>query len=122
MLKQNEFDFLTRDSVLKLNDIRTVSIKRIQYQHSGRIDVTSDTYKMIESLVIQKLFFGFYRDTEKIRSDNNNLIFEIAELEEKIEKLGSYQSVVHEIRQLISQTKEEMISISSLNELLGKAD
>lgn len=62
LLKKSEFVFITHNSVLKLNDIRTVSINRILYQQSGRILPTSDTYKQIEKLVLQKYFPSFYHD------------------------------------------------------------
>lgn len=51
--------------MLKLNDIRTVSINRILYQQSGRVPPSSDTYKQIETLVLQKYFLCFYHDFEQ---------------------------------------------------------
>ena len=60
LLKSCDFSFIIHDSVLKLNDIRTVSINRILYKHKGDIPPTSDTYKEIESLVLQKYFPDFY--------------------------------------------------------------
>lgn len=65
LLKSNEFSFISHDSVLKLNDIRTVSINRILYQQSGRIDPTSDTYKQIESLSLRKYFPSFFHELEQ---------------------------------------------------------
>lgn len=65
LLKVSEFSFITHDSVLKLNDIRTVSVNRILYQQSGRVPPSSDTYKQIETLVLQKYFPGFYHDFEQ---------------------------------------------------------
>lgn len=60
MLKQSEYPFIRHDSVMKLNDIRTVSINRVLYhQKSGRIDIYSDEYKLIEELVITKYFPEF---------------------------------------------------------------
>lgn len=58
-------DELDRFSQLKLNDIRTASVNRILYQQSGRIPPSSDTYKQIEKLVLQKYFPGFYHDFEQ---------------------------------------------------------
>ncbi len=65
LLKSSEFTFISHDSVLKLNDIRTVSINRILYQQNGRIDPSSDTYKEIETLVLQKYFPSFLHDYEQ---------------------------------------------------------
>ena len=45
LLKSSEFSFISHDSLLKPNDIRTVSINRLLYQQSGRISPDSDTYK-----------------------------------------------------------------------------
>ena len=59
LLKSSEFSCIKHDSVLKLNDIRTVSINRILYKHDGRISPLSDTYKTIEELVIRKYFSEF---------------------------------------------------------------
>lgn len=65
LLKKSEFSFITHDSALKLNDIRTVSVNRILYQQNGRILPSSDTYKQIEKLVLQKYFPDFYHDFEQ---------------------------------------------------------
>lgn len=64
LLKKSEFSFIKHDSILKLNDIRTVSINRILYQQSGRISPSSDTYKQIETLVL-KIFSQKERITFK---------------------------------------------------------
>ncbi len=65
LLKSSEFSFISHDSVLKINDIRTVSINRILYQQSGRIGSCSDTYKEIETLVLRKYFPSFLYDYEQ---------------------------------------------------------
>ena len=67
LLKNSEFSFINHDSVLKLIDIRTVSVNRILYQHNGVIPTTSDTYKQIEQLVIHKYFPSFYHDYEQLQ-------------------------------------------------------
>lgn len=65
LLKSNEFSFISHDSILKLNDMRTVSVNRILYQQSGRIDPSSDTYKEIETLTLRKYFPSFFHDYEQ---------------------------------------------------------
>ncbi len=86
LLKSSEFPFITHNSVLKLNDIRTVSINRILYQQRGRINLSSDTYKQIEQLVLQKYFPTFYHDFEQrgqtIKSLTEQLKEEIKALQE----------------------------------------
>ena len=67
LLKANEFTFINHDSVLKLNDIRTVSVNRILYQQSGLIAPVSDAYKQIEQLVLQKYFPSFYYDYSQLQ-------------------------------------------------------
>lgn len=68
LLKRIDFSFITHDSVLKLNDIRTVSVNRILYQHDGIIATTSDIYKQIEHLVLQKYFPEFYYEYKQLQS------------------------------------------------------
>ncbi|MCM1044341.1 MAG: hypothetical protein NC417_02415 [Candidatus Gastranaerophilales bacterium] len=101
LLKNSEFSFITHDSVLKLNDIRTASVNRILYQQSGRIPPSSDTYKQIEKLVLQKYFPSFYYDYEqnlqavaslneqlKEAADHNNILkAENKQLKIKLETL-----------------------------------
>lgn len=106
LLKSSEFSFISHDSLLKLNDIRTVSINRILYQQSGRIPPDSDTYKQIETLTFQKYFPTFYHshkqnlqtiqalseqlqkantDKENLQSENEQLKAEIASIKEQPE-------------------------------------
>lgn len=110
LLKNSDFSFITHDSVLKLNDIRTVSVGRILYKQSGKISPASDTYKQIEALVIQKYFSGFYYDflkqkqtirkleqgkndveqkNETLSQENENLKNELEKLKEKLNKIQS---------------------------------
>lgn len=91
LLKKSEFTWLKHDSILKLNDLRTVSINRVLYQHKGGyIKPASKTYKIIESLVIKKYFAEFYHEfeedkktIEKIKEENKSLENKVKELEEK---------------------------------------
>lgn len=83
LLKSSEFLFISHDSVLKLNDIRTVSVNRILYQHRGRISPSSDTYKQIEKLVIQKYFSSFYHDFEQNVRIITSLSEQLKEAKEK---------------------------------------
>lgn len=101
LLKSQDFSFLTHDSVLKLNDIRTVSINRILYQHTGRMDLSSNTYKQIEALSLQKYFpevchelvkkettIKTLTDDKKKLSDENTILSdEIKNLKEELNLL-----------------------------------
>lgn len=100
LLKGNEFSFINHDSVLKLNDIRTVSINRILYKYSGQISLSSDTYKLIETLVLQKYFPDFHYNFMK----NNQTI---AILKEKNAELQKKQAIL----QAENETLREKISI-----------
>ncbi len=89
LLKNSDFPFISHDSVLKLNDIKTVSINRILYQQSGRIDPASDTYKQIESLALIKYFPDFFYDYEKNKKSIeslNNQIAVLADNKKNLEK------------------------------------
>lgn len=99
LLKCTDFSFISHDSVLKLNDIRTVSINRILYQQQGRIDPSSDIYKEIETLVLKKYFPSFLFDYEQknktiesltnqintLTAEKNDLTAENDQLKAKIE-------------------------------------
>lgn len=94
LLKSQDFSFLKHNSVLKLNDIRTVSINRILYQHTGRMDLNSDTYKQIEFLALQKYFPEVHHKlTQKeiaviaLNEDKKKLAEENAALTEENKKL-----------------------------------
>lgn len=87
LLINSEFSFINHDSVLKLNDIRTVSVNRILYQQSGRIPPSSDTYKQIEKLVIQKYFPSFYHDFVQNNQD-------ISSLNKQLEKAKENQDIL----------------------------
>lgn len=82
LLKSNEFSFISHHSVLKLNDIRTVSINRILYSQNEQISPESDTYKQIETLVLQKYFPTFYYDFNQCKLTISSLNAKAAKLEE----------------------------------------
>lgn len=86
LLKQSEHRFLTHDSVLKLNDIRTVSVARIKYkQENGYLDPNSDTYKEIEKIVFSKYFYSYFFQYEQLLKEN-------AMLKEEIDRLKNSDS------------------------------
>ena len=102
LLKSSEFSFISHDSLLNLNDIRTVSINRILYRQQGRIDPSSDYYKQIESLALRKYFPSFfhaYEETQKALASLSNqvstLTKENSNLEAEIEKLKSELNSLH---------------------------
>ena len=94
LLKNSEFSFISHDSVLKLNDLRTVSINRILYKQNGQIPPSSDTYKQIEKLVLKKYFPSFQYEFEQnlqtiqsLKEDISNLETDKNDLTEENEKL-----------------------------------
>lgn len=108
LLKNSEFSFITHDSVLKLNDIRTASVNRILYQQNGRIPPSSDTYKQIENLVLQKYFPGFYHDYEQ------NLQA-VASLNEQLKEATDHNNVLEVENKLLKaelETLQNQISVS----------
>ena len=108
LLKSSEFSFISHDSVLKLNDIRTVSINRILYQQSGRIDPVSDTYKEIESLVLRKYFPSFLRDYEQNNKTIESLNEQVSTLTEEKETLQTENAQLKaEIESLWSQLNDK---------------
>ena len=89
LLKSSEFPFITHDSVLKLNDIRTVSVNRILYQHTGAISLSSDTYKKIEKLVLQKYFPTFIYDFTQMENKLADSEKRLKEMNETLNLLTS---------------------------------
>ncbi len=95
LLKKADYSFIQHDSVMKLNDIRTVSINRILYhQKDGRIDINSTEYKAIEELVLNKYFPSFLHelrtcisDKEQLETKNREQGQQIIDLETKIKEL-----------------------------------
>ena len=74
LLKKSEFPFLRHDSVVKLNDIRTVSDARIKYSHNASISPSSDTYKFIEDGVFRRYFPSISFDYDKLKIDHENVV------------------------------------------------
>ena len=87
LLKSSDFSCIKHDSILKLNDIRTVSINRIIYKHKGNIEPTTDTYKDIETLVLKKYFAEFAYEFENNKKIIDSLKENNSELEEENRKL-----------------------------------
>lgn len=87
LLKNSDFSFIQRDSVLKLNDLRTVSVNRILYKQEGRIQPTSSIYKDIEKLVLRKYFTSFEYEYNKTMNENKELKERIEQLEADNKKL-----------------------------------
>lgn len=107
LLKSSEFSFINHDSVLKLNDIRTVSINRILYQQNGIIPPASDTYKQIEQLVLQKYFPSFYYDYNQLQQ-------KAVSLKEQLTKNDTT------LNELTSENEELKKQIDSLQKQLFK--
>lgn len=109
LLKSIDFSFISHDSVLKLNDIRTVSVNRILYQQPGAVPLSSDTYKKIEELVLQKYFPGFmygYTQMEQKLSASETA------LKEKEEALKSLSSENEELKRQIEELSKSNMSKS----------
>lgn len=100
LLKSSEFSFLTHDSVLKLNDIRTVSVARIKYKHeNGYLDPNSDTYKSIEQLVFSKYFFDYAFRYNQLTRENEKLTKQIGKLKDKAETAENQLTAIKSIIQ-----------------------
>lgn len=90
--------------MLKVNDVRTVSVNRILYKHNGKIDLSSNTYKQITFLVFQKYFPDFCYEFKQYMQT-------ISLLQNKITELENIQNTLKtENQQLLSELQN-----SSLN-------
>lgn len=82
LLKESEFEFLTHDSVLKLNDLRSLSFSRIKYrQNSGLIPPSSDTYRLIEYHAFSRHFPTYSYEYNQLKEQNKQLRASLAEAE-----------------------------------------
>jgi len=86
LMKSSEFNFIKHDSVLKLNDMRTISVNRKIYQHTGRLNINDNTYKKIEDLVIQKYFNQFHYEFTNLKKENANLKAELEALKASLKR------------------------------------
>lgn len=106
LLKNSEFSFIKHDSVLKLNDIRTVSVNRILYQQKDSISISSNTYKKIEKLVLQKYFPSFMYDYKKLEEKMLDLENDNKEKENELQVIltenAKLKKQVNELNTLIS--------------------
>lgn len=107
LLKNSDFSFISHDSVLKLNDIRTVSVNRILYQQPGAIPLSSDTYKKIEELVLQKYFPSFMYEYTQMKQ---KLSVSETTLKEKEEALKSLSSENEELKRQIEEFNKKRSS------------
>lgn len=111
LLKKTDYSFIQHDSVMKLNDIRTVSINRILYhQKDGRIDINSAEYEAIEELVLNKYFPSFLHelrtsisDKKQLEAKNSEQEQQIIELETKIKELEAKVNELEHINQEIEK-------------------
>ena len=105
LMKKDEFGFLNRDSVLKLNDLRSVSVKRILYKNGhGRIEANSETFKKIEGLAIRKHFSEFYYQNEKLKRAYDDKKLELDEMLEE-NKILSIEN--EKMKKEIEQAKQK---------------
>ena len=96
LLKASEYNFIKHDSVLKLNDLRTVSVNRILYhQKDGKIEVSSEMYKCIEKLVITKYFPTFMYEFEQFCEQNTILKKKCEEQESTIEAMKQEYNIIY---------------------------
>lgn len=86
-LSKTSYPFLEHDSVLKLDDLRTVSTKRIKYKHKGKINSNSDTYNEITKLVFGNCFPSYSYMYDSVMAENEKLKNLVAELQNQIKSL-----------------------------------
>ena len=87
LLKSSEFSFISHDSLLKLNDIRTVSINRILLTFQKYFPTFYHSYKQ-NLQTIQALSEQLQKantDKENLQSENGQLKAEITSIKEQPE-------------------------------------
>lgn len=117
LLKGSEFAFLKHDSVLKLNDIRTVSFLRIKYkQENGYLDPNSDTYKAIEKMVFSKYFYNFSYEYDQLAKESEELTELFDETQKEKEAM---QKQIEGIKEMIVAHGFDEACQAYLKEVLG---
>ena len=97
LLKSSEFSFIKHDSVLKLSDLRSISVNRKLYSHFGKMDINGNCYKEIEHLVLQKYFQDFSFAFDKLQVNH-------AELQEELKAVNAQKEELEiQIQKYISQ-------------------
>lgn len=99
LMKASEFGFLKHDSVLKLNDIRTVSFLRIKYKQSnGFLDPKSTAYQTIIQLVFEKYFYNFAYNLDALQKQCDSLVEELKETKDFLNtRTKEYESLKAEL-------------------------
>lgn len=72
LMEKSEFSFLDHDSVLKLNDLRTISTKRF-IRNIAYIDTHSDFYKNILNLSFSQIYPSLYTEIYNLKTENDDL-------------------------------------------------
>jgi len=106
LLKKSEgHAFITHDSLVKLNDIRTVSLNRKMPKKYGVLDTTSTTYQQLEDLVIQRYFPTFHyqqqlmlQQAEASQNELDKLRDQVSGLRAELELLKSENTRLSEIQ------------------------
>lgn len=118
LLKACEFSFLTHDSVLKLSDLRSVSIARIKYhQKNGYIPPDSDTYKAIEQYAFSRHFptysykfrqleaqnIALKEELEKERVSNIDLQSKMDTVKDILGRAGTDEERLHLLQKILDE-------------------
>lgn len=86
LLKKQEYTFLRHDSVIKLNDMRTVSRSRIKYAHNAAISPSSSTYAFIENRAFRHYFPSISYAYDQLKEEHAKAMQEIDRLQKIVEK------------------------------------
>lgn len=85
LMEKSEFSFLDHDSVLKLNDLRTISTKRF-IRNIAYIDTHSDFYKNILNLSFSQIYPSLYTEIYNLKTENDDLKNKINKLSKQLVK------------------------------------
>lgn len=102
LLKDTEFPFLKHDSVLKLNDLKTLSVNRIMFQQ-GNISIKSQTYTEIERMAFGKCFPIFSFEFDRMKNEISKLTEEV---DDKVAEINSLNETIRLLREEIATTTE----------------
>lgn len=73
LIHPTDHTFISHDSVIKLDDVRSISVSRIMYYQKYRMDINGIEYKTIERLAFSRLFPEYDYQIKKLLKENEEL-------------------------------------------------
>ena len=75
LMKVQNFEFLTKDSVVKLKDVRCIAVNAIDFKTDlvGKIDVNGEFFKLIKRKCFESIFNEYAYELDKLKEQRDLL-------------------------------------------------